>query len=379
MKYFLIAGEASGDLHAANLMRSLKALDPDADFRYFGGDRMQEQGGILLKHYREMAFMGIIPVVMHLRTVLRNMSDCKKAIADYQPDAVVLIDYPGFNLQIAKYLKSGAVENPPKIIYYISPKIWAWKTYRIKAIKRYIDLMLSILPFEVNFYKKYEYSVAYVGNPTVDELAERDHADESFAEFVAVNHLKNKPIIALLAGSRKQEIRANLPAMIAAASSFPNYQLVIAGAPGLTENDYRKVLKDAPVQIVFGQTYRLLKQSQAALVTSGTATLETALLHVPQVVCYKMPFKYAVSFIFKHFFACRYISLVNLIADKPVVKELFGKDFSVHQIRHELAALLNDLAYRRTMRRGYNAVIARLGGVGASQKAAKIIIQTIKK
>ena len=372
MKYFLIAGEASGDLHASNLMRALKTEDKEADFQYFGGDLMQSVGGKLLKHYREMAFMGFIPVLMNLPTILRNRKQCLQAIAEYQPDAVILVDYPGFNLQIAKKIQV------PHIFYYISPKLWAWKSYRIRSIKKYIQKLYSILPFEVDFFKKHDYSVHYVGNPTVDALAIRENQNETLDEFVQANQLDNKPIIALLAGSRRQEISANLPAMLESAASFVNdFQLLIAGAPGIEPEYYQQFTANHPVKIVFGQTYRLLQQAHTALVTSGTATLETALMRVPQVVCYKLSFKRITTFLFEHFFSCKYISLVNLIADKPVVKELFGKYFSVAQIRKELDLLVYDENYRRKMDDAYLEVIRKLGETGASERTAWDIFRTV--
>ena len=379
MKYFLIVGEASGDLHASHLMQSLQQADRAADFRYFGGDLMQSVGGTLLRHYRDMAYMGFIPVLMHLRTISRNLAFCKQAIRDYQPDIVVLVDYPGFNLRIANYLKtkkftSSSAGYSPFICYYISPKIWAWKVYRIHAIKKYIDRMLCILPFETEFYKKYQYEVDYVGNPTVDAIAGREYASETWESFIQANALDNRPVIALLAGSRRQEIRDNLPAMLEAASVFEDHQLVIAGAPGIDPEYYQQFINRRPVRIVFGQTFRLLQQSQAALVTSGTATLETALLRIPQTVCYHLPFATLSSFVFQHFFSCKYISLVNLIVGKQIVKELFGKNFSVRQIREELDVLLNDEWYRESIQSGYQEVIDRLGLPGASEKAAREIL-----
>ena len=374
MKYFLVVGEASGDLHASNLMRSLKERDQNAEFCFFGGDLMQSVGGKLVKHYRDLAYMGFIPVLMNLRTIFKNLDLCKKAIEDFQPDAIILVDYPGFNLKIAKYIKqkeSGSWS--PTIYYYISPKIWAWKEYRIKAIRKYVDKMLCILPFEVDFYKKHHYQVNYVGNPTVDAIANRDHADETFEEFVSCNQLENKPIIALLAGSRKQEIKDCLPSMLKAAIPFNDCQLVIAGAPGIEPAYYQNYIGNHSVKIVFGQTYRLLQQSKAALVTSGTATLETALLRVPQAVCYKTVPKHLSSFIFKHFFSCKYISLVNLIAGKSVVKELYGKDFSVNRIQSELNLLLNNEDYKKEMEANYAQIIRALGEPGASQCAASSI------
>ncbi|MDR0865838.1 MAG: lipid-A-disaccharide synthase [Candidatus Symbiothrix sp.] len=391
MNYFLVAGEASGDLHASNLMRALKEVDKEADFRYFGGDLMQSVGGTLVKHYRNMAFMGFIPVLMHLRTIFRNMDACKKAIEEYRPDVVILVDYPGFNLKIAKEIgvhgarykvhanESCTVHRAPKVYYYISPKIWAWKEYRIKDIQKYVDELFSILPFEVEYYQKHQFPVNYVGNPTVDALANREYKNETFEEFTQTNHLDNKPVIALLAGSRKQEIKDNLPTMLEAAAPFDDYQLVIAGAPGIDPAYYEEYTKNHRAHIVFGQTYRLLQQAQAALVTSGTATLETALFRVPQTVCYKVPLKHVSSFIFEKFFSCKYISLVNLIAGKTVVKELFGKYFSTKQIREELDLLLHDETYRKKMDEGYQEVIEKLGQAGASEKAARSIYAKLRK
>lgn len=370
MKYYLIAGEASGDLHASNLMAALKEADCGAQFRFLGGDLMQAQGGELVKHYREMAFMGFIPVLKNLRTILRNMRRCKEDIRRYRPDAVILVDYPGFNLKIARFVKEEL--NLP-VYYYISPKIWAWKKYRIGSIRRYVDKMLCILPFETEFYKSQRYEVAYVGNPSVDAVAAREGAGETFDEFTARNGLDGRPVVALLAGSRRQEIRDNLPVMLEAASAYPEYQPVIAGAPGIEPEFYEPYIASNPARIVFGQTYRLLQQSRAALVTSGTATLETALLRVPQTVCYKVAGKHITYFIFKHFFHISYISLVNLIAGKEVVKELFSVRFSLENIRNELGRLLWDTEYRNRMLSGYDEIIETLGAPGASRRAAEII------
>lgn len=374
MKYYLIAGEASGDLHASNLMRALKQTDPQAEFRFLGGDLMQAQGGVLVKHYREMAYMGFIPVLLNLRTILKNMKTCRDDIRRYRPDAVILVDYPGFNLKIARYVKTEL--NLP-VYYYISPKIWAWKKYRIKEIRRYVDKMLCILPFETEFYRSQGYGVEYVGNPSVDSVAFRENPGETFDAFAAANGLPRRPVIALLAGSRRQEIRDNLPAMLEAAAAYPGYQAVIAGAPGIEPDYYRQYTGGRSVRIVFGQTYRLLQQSAAALVTSGTATLETALFRVPQVVCYKMEPKRLSYFIFTRFFPIDYISLVNLIAGREVVRELFSVRFSLENIRAELTRILTDTAYRENMLRGYDEVIGRLGEPGASERAARIIYKNL--
>ena len=371
MKYYLVAGEASGDLHASNLMQALKDADPHAEFRFLGGDLMQAVGGTLVKHYREMAFMGFIPVLLNLRTIFRNMAMCKADVAAWKPDVVILIDYPGFNLKIAKYVKT-SLQLP--VYYYISPKIWAWKTYRIKDIKRYVDRMFSILPFEVDFFKQYSFPVDYVGNPTVDAVAHRGLAHETFEDFNRANGLDSRPKIAILAGSRRQEIKDNLPTMLQAAASFPDYELVIAGAPGIDADYYDQYIGTSSAKIVFDQTYRLLQQSAAALVTSGTATLETALFRVPQTVCYKTPIKHVVTFVFTRFFHVKYISLVNLIADKTIVRELFARHFSLQSIRQELNAILNDETYRQEMLTGYDEVIGILGSPGASRRAADLMI-----
>ena len=313
MRYYLIAGEASGDLHASHLMAALKEKDPNAEFRFLGGDMMATIGGNPVKHYRELAYMGFIPVLLHLRTIFANMKRCKEDIISWHPDVVILVDYPGFNLEIAKYIHSNT-QIP--IYYYISPKIWAWKEYRIKNIKRDVDELFSILPFEVDFFeKKHNYPIHYVGNPTVDEIAEFEKCNKvSLNDFIKTNQLDDKPIIAILAGSRKQEIKDNLPKMLQAASAFPNYQLVIAGAPSIPLDYYNECLKGVSAKIIFNQTYLLLKYASAALVTSGTATLETAMFNTPQVVCYYLSFGKFMSFLRKHVLKVPYISLVNLIA-----------------------------------------------------------------
>lgn len=372
MKYFLIAGEASGDLHGSNLMASIKKQDKDAEFCFFGGDLMQAQGGNLLKHYREMAFMGFIPVLLNLRTILRNMKTCEQAILEYKPDTVILIDYPGFNLKIAKFVKQ---HTTIPVCYYISPKVWAWKEYRVKSFKKYMDLMLCILPFEVDFFRKHNYEVEYVGNPTVDAVSDfyDKSQNDSFEIFQRDNSLSDKPVIALLAGSRKQEIKDNLPAMLEVAASYGDYQAVIAGAPGIEPDYYKQYLKSNS-NVIFGQTYRLLSYSDAALVTSGTATLEAALFRVPQVVCYKTPLPKLVYWAYEHILKTTYISLVNLIANRTVVQELFAKRFSVQAISAELDNILNNESYRQEMLNGYDRIIELLGNAGASDRAAKLII-----
>jgi len=377
MKYYLIVGEASGDLHASNLMRALKKKDPQADFRFFGGDLMSEVGGTRVKHYKELAYMGFIPVLLHLRTIFRNMDLCKKDIVAWQPDVVILVDYPGFNLKIAEYIKK---HTDIPIYYYISPKIWAWKEYRIKNIKRDVDELFSILPFEVDFFKGHQYPIHYVGNPCVDAVdAFRKSHSETFGEFVAANSLEEKPIIALLAGSRKQEIKDNLPDMLEAAKPFvADYQLVLAGAPSIDLAYYRQYIgNDVPVRIVFGQTYRLLAQAKVALVTSGTATLETALFRVPQVVCYYLAMGKVISFLRRHILKVKYISLVNLVANKEVVRELVADTMTVSNVRSELDALLNNAACRDKMLQEYDRMIKILGPAGASHQAASKMIELL--
>ena len=379
MKYFLIAGEASGDLHASNLMAALKKQDAEADFRFLGGDLMQAVGGTLVKHYRDMAFMGFIPVLLNLRTILNNMKACQEEIRQYRPDVVILIDYPGFNLKIAKYVKT---QLGLPVYYYISPKIWAWKEYRIKNIKRDVDELFSILPFEVEFFAGHQYPVHYVGNPCVDAVDAycKEHPD-GFPEFVADNGLSEKPVIALLAGSRKQEIKDNLPMMLEAAAPFTkDYQLVLAGAPGMDPAYYSDYINpNVPVKIIFGQTYRLLQHAQAALVTSGTATLETALFRVPQVVCYYTPVGKFIAFLRRHILKVKYISLVNLVADKEVVRELVADTMTVDNVRSELESLLYNKVYRNKVLEEYDRIIQILGPAGASGTAAREMVALLKK
>lgn len=377
MKYYLIVGEASGDLHASNLMKALKEQDAQADFRFFGGDLMREVGGTLVKHYKELAYMGFIPVLLHLRTIFKNMDYCKSDILKWQPDVVILVDYPGFNLKIAEFVKK---HTKIPVYYYISPKIWAWKEYRIKNIKRDVDELFSILPFEVDFFKGHQYPIHYVGNPCVDavDAFQKTHT-ETFEEFTSVNGLSQKPIIALLAGSRKQEIKDNLPDMLEAAKPFVNdYQLVLAGAPSMDLSYYQSYIGgDVPVKIVFGQTYRLLAQAKVALVTSGTATLETALFRVPQVVCYYLAMGKVISFLKKHILKVKYISLVNLVANKEVVRELVADTMTVDNVRSELDALLNDADYRGKMLQEYDRMIKILGPAGASHQTASKMIELL--
>ena len=375
MKYYLIVGEASGDLHASNLMKALKAADKEADFRFFGGDLMSQVGGTCVKHYRDCAFMGVIPVLMNLRTIFANMAMCKKDIKEWQPDALILVDYPGFNLSIARDIhKTTSIP----VYYYIAPKIWASREGRIKNIKRDVDAMFSILPFEAGYFKKHNYEINYIGNPCVDAVDAYLRGNKrNDAAFRATNGLGDKPIVALLAGSRKHEIKDNLPQMLEAMAKFPDYQPVIAGAPGIDKELYAPYLQQGAT-IVFGDTYRLLQHAHAALVTSGTATLETALFRVPQVVCYNMPAGWLVSKLKHLFLKVKYISLVNLIADREVVRELVAADMTVENVTRELGRLLPpDSPERHTMLAEYSRMIDILGEPGASQHAAEKMVQLL--
>jgi lipid-A-disaccharide synthase len=397
MKYYLIAGEASGDLHASHLMQALKQRDPKAEFRFYGGDLMLAACGSpagssspLVKHYRELAYMGFIPVLLHLPTILRNMRHCKQDITQWQPDVVILVDYPGFNIKIAKYVHAHRQECPPtgsgdstaarhpapQVYYYIAPKIWAWKEYRIKNIKRDVDELFSILPFEVDFFeKKHHYPIHYVGNPTAQEVRDFLATDKH-----GLARTSEKPIIALLAGSRKQEIKDNLPSMIAATRHLASeYDIVVAGAPSIDPAYYDPFLKDSPVRMVMNQTYPLLSQATAALVTSGTATLETCMFRVPQVVCYKTPMGRLIGFLKRHVLQVPYVSLVNLIADREVVTELVADTFSEENIRRELEAVLPGGEGRQRMLDDYEEVHRRLGESNAADHAATLMIDFLKQ
>lgn len=379
MKYYLIVGEASGDLHASRLMRSLKKYDELAEFRFFGGDLMAAEGGTRVKHYKELAYMGFVPVLLHLGTIFSNMKRCKEDIVAWKPDVVILVDYPGFNLNIAKFLKKNTLI---PVYYYISPKIWAWKEWRIKSIKRDVSEMFSILPFEVPFYEqKHKYPVHYVGNPTAQEVAEfRAGYHQTYEEFCRENNLDSrKPIIALLAGSRLQEIKDNLPAMIEVAERFEDYQMVLAGAPSIEDEYYDKFLEGTPVRVVKNKTYQLLSHTTAALVTSGTATLETALFNVPQVVCYETPLPKLIRFAFNHVLRVDYISLVNLVANKEVVPEMFADKFTIDGIANELYKIMPGQPARERMLAEYQEVLRELGSKVAPDEAASIMVDLLRK
>lgn len=379
MKYYLIVGEASGDLHASRLMRSLKKYDELAEFRFFGGDLMAAEGGSRVKHYKELAYMGFVPVLLHLGTIFSNMKRCKEDIVAWKPDVVILVDYPGFNLNIAKFLKKNTLI---PVYYYISPKIWAWKEWRIKSIKRDVSEMFSILPFEVPFYEqKHKYPVHYVGNPTAQEVAEfRVGYHQTHEEFCRENNLDSrKPIVALLAGSRLQEIKDNLPAMIEVAERFEDYQMVLAGAPSIEDEYYDKFLEGTPVRVVKNKTYQLLSHTTAALVTSGTATLETALFNVPQVVCYETPLPKLIRFAFNHVLKVDYISLVNLVANKEVVPEMFADKFTIDGIANELYKIMPGQPARERMLAEYQEVLRELGSKVAPDEAASIMVDLLRK
>ena len=376
MKYFIIAGEASGDLHASNLMAALKEQDSQTEFCFLGGDLMAAQGGKMIRHYRDMAFMGFVPVLLHARTILQNIKDCKQAILDFQPDALILVDYPSFNLKMAQFVKEN-LKNVP-VFYYISPKLWAWKEYRLKSIKKYVDKVYSILPFEVDWYKQRDYTVDYVGNPCVDAVANRQHKDEPRESFLQRNDLPDRPILALLAGSRVQEIKSSLPKMLEAASAYPDYQVVIAGAPSIDKSLYESYLKDYSAKIVFGETYELLQQSELAVVTSGTATLETALLRVPQVVVYMISGGWIFHQILNLFIRVENVSLVNLIANKRLVSELLIEDFTVENLKKEISCLLQK-EYRDEVLAGYDQLIETLGDEPVSQKTARLILTELNR
>lgn len=379
MKYYLIVGEASGDLHASRLMRSLKKYDELAEFRFFGGDLMAAEGGTRVKHYKELAYMGFVPVLLHLGTIFSNMKRCKEDIVAWKPDVVILVDYPGFNLNIAKFLKKNTLM---PVYYYISPKIWAWKEWRIKSIKRDVSEMFSILPFEVPFYEqKHKFPVHYVGNPTAQEVAEfRAGYHQTHEEFCRENNLDSrKPIVALLAGSRLQEIKDNLPAMIEVAERFEDYQMVLAGAPSIEDEYYDKFLEGTPVRVVKNKTYQLLSHTTAALVTSGTATLETALFNVPQVVCYETPLPKLIRFAFNHVLKVDYISLVNLVANKEVVPEMFADKFTIDGIANELYKIMPGQPARERMLAEYQEVLRELGSKVAPDEAASIMVDLLRK
>lgn len=363
MRYYIIAGEASGDLHGSNLIKALHVQDRHADIRCWGGDRMQAAGATLVKHYRDLAFMGFIEVLKHLRTIFRNIKFCKEDIIAFKPDVLILIDYPGFNMRIAEWAKQQGI----KVVYYISPQVWAWKENRVKKIKRDVDKMLVILPFEVGFYNKWDYKVSYVGHPLIQVVEEEKQ--------LPAQPVSNKPVIALLPGSRSQEIQLKLPEMLKMVKHFPAYQFVIAQAPAQPDSLYQSMIGNEHVKLVKNQTYNLLKQACAALVTSGTATLETALFGVPQVVCYKgNQLSYWLA---KKLIKVKYISLVNLIMDKRVITELIQGDLNEQKLQQALQAILTEGPYLQQLKQDYAALWHKLGDNRASEKAAKEIVALV--
>ena len=374
MRYYIIAGEASGDLHASNLIKAIKREDKQAVVRGWGGDLLRDAGVEIVRHYKDTAIMGFLTVLQNLHKIKANIRLCCEDILAWQPDVIILVDYAGFNLRIAQFAKQHGL----RAYYYISPKLWAWNTGRVKKIKRYVDRMYTIFPFETEFYKQYDYPVQYGGNHLVDAIASRPYQGESFSEFIAAHGLPDKPIIALLAGSRSQELKYVLPTMLKMIPHFKDYQFIIAGAPSMGEADYAPYVKELPVRILYGETYRLLSQSKAALVTSGTATLETALLRIPQVVCYSGEGGRLSYFLFKTFVKVKFISLVNLIFGGEVVKELMMQHLTEDNVLKELSQILHSDRHRETMLRNYDEVIRRLGEAGASERFARMMVADLK-
>lgn len=371
MKYYIIAGEASGDLHGSNLIASIRKRDPKAKVRAWGGDLMKKQGATVVKHYRDLAFMGFVEVLMHLKTILSNLRFCKRDILDFAPDALILIDYPGFNIKVAKF----AHKHNIKVYYYISPQVWAWKKRRVHTIKKVVDKMLVILPFEKEFYDRYKVDANYVGHPLLDQIKKTAPVNKRL--FYKNNGLNpKKEIIALLPGSRKQEVSRMLAVMLKMVDKYPNYQFVIACAPSLTMEFYKSIVGDMDVKLINNKTYDILQIASAAIVTSGTATLETALFYVPEVICYKgNPLSYQIA---KNLIKVKYICLVNLIMDKPVVKELIQNDLTPENIKTELDLLLTNFKRQRALLEDYEELRTVLGNAGASDNAAKIIVSDIK-
>jgi len=374
MRYFIIAGEASGDLHAAHLMGSIKKKDPEASFSFFGGDLMAAHGGTLLKHYREMAFMGFFTVLMNLKQIRKNFKLAEEKLLEFNPDVLILVDYPGFNLRMSRFAK----EHNIRTFYYISPKIWAWKSGRVKWVQNYVDEVFTIFPFEKDFYDKYNYKVRYVGNPTVDELAVRPCINQTRQEFIDETGLEDRPFVALLAGSRKQEIKLILPVLVKVADLFPDYQFVIAGAPSLTLELYRDNMPGKKIPVIFGKTYELLQQSRAAVVASGTATLETAVINIPQVVCYIMELGRFTSLLKKYFLKIPWFSLVNLVMDKEIVKEYFQENCTPENVSGELRKILEDEAYREEMLNNYKQMLEKLGPPGCADRAAGEMVRLLR-
>ena len=373
MRYYIIAGEASGDLHGSNLMKELKVADKEADFRFFGGDKMQAVGGELVKHYREMAFMGFVNVILNIRTIKRNMEFCKKDLLNYKPDVLILIDYPGFNLRIAEFAK----QNNIKVYYYISPKLWAWKEYRVKKVRAFVDEMFTIFPFETAFYKKHSIDVNYVGNPLFDSIREFERTAQSTADFKAKNNLDERPIIALLAGSRVQEIKGTLPVMKKAVEGRNDYQVVLAGVSSVDKELYDGILQGSNIKVLYESTYDLLNNTHTALVASGTAALETALFNVPQTVLYKVEGGVLVHYIMAAVLKIDWVSLPNIILGKMAVKELLQKDMTFKKVTAELDRLLGDEKYRERILSDYKEMQQLMGEPGCSKRAAEKMVEML--
>ena len=373
MRYYIIAGEASGDLHGSNLMKELKVADMEADFRFFGGDKMQAVGGELVKHYREMAFMGFVNVILNIRTIKRNMEFCKKDLLNYKPDVLVLIDYPGFNLRIAEFAK----QNNIKVYYYISPKLWAWKEYRVKKVRAFVDEMFTIFPFETAFYKKHGIDVNYVGNPLFDSINEFEKLAQSAVNFKTKNSLDERPIIALLAGSRVQEIKGTLPVMKKAVEGRDDYQVVLAGVSSVDKELYSGILQGSNIKVLYESTYDLLNNAHTAIVASGTAALETALFQVPQTVLYKVEGGVLVHYIMAAVLKIDWVSLPNIILGKMAVKELLQKDMTVKKVTAELDRLLDDEKYRERILSDYREMQKLMGEPGCSKRAAERMVELL--
>ena len=368
MKYYLIAGEASGDLHGSNLMKELVIADSDSQFQYFGGDLMQKVGGRQVKHYREMAFMGFLDVLLNIKTIKKNMEFCKKDLLEFQPDVLILIDYPGFNLRVAEFAKANNI----KVFYYISPKLWAWKEYRIKKVKAYVDKMFTIFPFETEFYKKHNFEVSYVGNPLMDSIQEYKSNPINKEDFFKKNNLDKRPIVSLLSGSRIKEIKRILPVMVEASKGLSEFQFIVAGVKNIDDKVYREIIKDNRFSIIYDETYGLLSHSYAAVVASGTAALETALFNVPQTVLYRLEGGWIVDFLMRNFIIkTKWASLPNIILQKTAVLELIQKEMTLRKVRTELDKLLFDYEYRGKMVEDYNLLRGLMGESGCSKRAAE--------
>ncbi len=373
MKYYVLAGEASGDLHASNLIKEISLIDPEAQFRGFGGELMEQAGMTVLKHYRDLAFMGIVPVIMNIRTIQKNFRFCEQDMLTFQPDVLILVDYPGFNLRMAKFAKAHGI----RTFYYISPKVWAWKEQRVHKILASVDELFTILPFETEFYRKYNYPVNYVGNPLLDAILEKKMSPD-FPRFRNENNLSEKPILAVLPGSRKGEISVLLPTMLEAAAQFSEYQCIIAGAPNMGIEFYQPFMKESKVPVIWGKTYEILIHSRAAIVSSGTATLETAILNVPQVVVYRLTPKWLFNFLKFFFLKTKFVSLVNIILEKEAVKELIQWNFTLKNVAQELGKILNDQEYEKRMLADYREMMIKLGEPGASKRAAGLMVGKLK-